>query len=69
MARVGNRRAPHRAGGGKAHGPVPRDRSFVMNKKQRLLGLKTMMTACLFENKFVFVDSEELEVPKTKYLH
>ena len=35
-ARIGDKRAPHLKGGGKAHGPVPRDRSINMNKKTRL---------------------------------
>ena len=32
-ARQGNRRAPQRAGGGKAHGPVPRSLEFPVNNK------------------------------------
>ena len=33
MARIGNKRAPQRAGGGKAHGPVPRDLTEKINAK------------------------------------
>lgn len=64
-ARQGNKRAPQRAGGGKAHGPVPRSLEYPINNKQRLLALKIMLSAKLFEDKLIFVDSEELEYPKT----
>ena len=36
MARIGNKRAPQRAKGGKAHGPVPRDLTEKINGKTRL---------------------------------
>ena len=35
MARIGNRRAPQRAGGGKAHGPVRRELTEKLNAKVR----------------------------------
>lgn len=38
-ARIGNRRAPQRAGGGAAHGPVPRDLTEKINAKQRVKAL------------------------------
>ena len=68
MARVGNRRAPQRVGGGKAHGPVPRSLEFPVNNKTRLLAMKIMLSAKLFEEKLIFVDSEELAFPKTQLL-
>ena len=55
-------------GGGKAWGPVPRDLTFPINAKVRLLALKCMLSAKLFEEKLVFIDSEALEFPKTQYL-
>lgn len=64
-ARQGNKRAPQRAGGGKAHGTVPRSLEYPINNKQRLLGLKIMLSAKLFEQKLIFIDSEELQYPKT----
>ena len=36
MTRLGERRAPGRAQGAKAHGPVPRDMSVDLNPKMRL---------------------------------
>lgn len=59
-ARQGNKRAPQRAGGGKAHGAVPRSLEFPINNKQRLLALKILLSAKLYENKLIFVDTEEL---------
>ena len=67
-ARQGNKRAPQREGGGKAHGPVPRSLQFPINHKQRLQGLKIMLSAKLFEDRLIFIDSEELDYPKTQLL-
>lgn len=67
-ARQGNRRAPQRRGGGKAHGPVPRSLEFSTNSKLRLLGLRTLLSAKLYEDRLVFIDSEHIEYPKTSYL-
>lgn len=64
-SRQGNKRAPQRAGGGTAHGPVPRDLSFPINEKVRLLALKTMLSAKLYEDRLIFIETEELEFPKT----
>ena len=68
-ARQGNKRAPHLYGGAKAHGKVPRDFTIKLNKKYLLLGLKTMLSTWLFENKFIFIQDEKLEYPKTKILN
>ena len=67
-ARQGNKRAHGRVGGGKAWGPVPRDLTFPINAKVRLLALKSMLSAKLFEDKLVFIDSEALDLPKTQIL-
>jgi large subunit ribosomal protein L4 len=67
-ARKGNKRAHGRVGGGKAWGPVPRDLTFPINAKVRLLALKCMLSAKLFEDKLVFIDSEAIELPKTQIL-
>ena len=67
-ARQGNRRAPQRAGGGVAHGVVPRCMGFPINAKLRLLAIKTMLSARLFEDRVIFIDSEAIEHPKTQML-
>lgn len=50
------------------HGPVPRCLGFPINNKLRLLALKTLLSAKLFEDKVVFVDTEKIEYPKTTFL-
>jgi large subunit ribosomal protein L4 len=67
-SRQGNKRAPQRKGGGVTHGPVPRCLGFPINNKMRLLALKTLLSAKLFEEKLIFIDTEALEFPKTQLL-
>jgi len=69
MARQGDKRAPHLKKGGKAHGPVPRDYYFPINEKVRLLALKTILSARLYEERIVLIDSEKLDYQKTRYLN
>ena len=59
-ARQGNKRAPQRAGGGVAHGVTPRCLGFPINAKLRLLAIKTMLSARLFEDRVIFIDSEAI---------
>ena len=68
-ARQGDKRAPHLHKGGKAHGPVPKDYSFPVNEKVRMLALKTLLSAKLYEEKIILIDSEKLEYGKTVYLN
>jgi large subunit ribosomal protein L4 len=67
-ARQGDKRAPHLWKGGKAHGAKPVDYTFPLNEKIRILGLKTLLSARLYEEKIVLIDSEAIEYGKTKYL-
>lgn len=68
MARIGNKRAPHRAGGGAAHGPKLRNLTEGCNAKLRLKALKIMLSAKLYEDRLILIDSEELEHGRTAYL-
>lgn len=68
-ARQGDKRAPHLWKGGKAHGPKPMDYTYPLNEKTRLLALKTLLSARLYEEKIILIDSEVLDYGKTKYLH
>jgi large subunit ribosomal protein L4 len=68
MARIGNRRAPQRRKGGKAHGPVPRDLTEKINTKLRIKALQVMLSAKLYEDRIVLIESEKLEYLKTNYL-
>ncbi len=65
-ARQGTIRAPHYRGGGIVFGPSPRSYGFKMNKKERVLALKTALSEKVKENKLVIVDSLELTGTKTK---
>ena len=63
-ARQGSIRAPQWRGGGVAIGPVPRTYDKKMNRKERVLALKTALTTKLED--FVIVDELTLSTPKTK---
>lgn len=67
-ARQGNKRSPHLHGGGKAHGRVPRDFTTDINGKYLSKAFKTTLSALLYENRLVFIDSEKLDTIKTKFL-
>ncbi|GHU10734.1 50S ribosomal protein L4 [Alphaproteobacteria bacterium] len=67
-ARHGARTANIFVGGGVAFGPTPRCHCFKLNKKVRLLALKTLLTLKLTENNLVVFDDLELESSKTKVL-
>jgi hypothetical protein len=48
---------------------VPKDYYFPINEKIRLLALKTILSARLFEDRLVLIDTEKIDFPKTKFLH
>jgi large subunit ribosomal protein L4 len=65
-ARQGSIRAPQWTGGGVVFAPVPRDYSIKMNKKERRLALKSVLTSAVQENKFIVIDELSLSESKTK---
>ena len=65
-ARQGSIRAPQWRGGGIALGPVPRDYSLKMNRKERKLALKSALTYKARDKEIIVVDKINLDVPKTK---
>ena len=65
-ARQGSIRAPQWRGGGIALGPVPRDYSLKMNRKERKLALKSVLTYKAHDKEIIVVDKITLDVPKTK---
>ncbi len=67
-ARQGSIRATQWVGGGIAGGVTPRDYTFKINKKERVLALKSALTYKLKNNELVVVDSIKLETLKTKEL-
>lgn len=67
-ARQGSIRAPHYRGGGVAFGVSPRSYTFKMNKKERVLALRSALTLKANEKALVVVDSLNVESIKTKDL-
>lgn len=65
-ARQGSTRAPQWTGGGVVFAPKPRDYSFKMNKKEKQLALKSVLTSRVQENKFIVVDAIKMDEKKTK---
>ncbi len=65
-ARQGSIRAPQWKGGGVVFAPVPRDYSFKMNKKEKRIALKSVLTEAVNENKFLVIDELKLDEIKTK---
>lgn len=67
-ARHGNKKAPQFRGGGKAHGPVVRDHAHDLNKKFRVLALKTALSAKAKAGQLIVLDAATVAEPKTKLL-
>ena len=65
-ARQGSIRAPQWVGGGVALGPVPRDYSIKMNRKERRLALKSALSYKVREENLIVVDNIEVASNKTK---
>ena len=65
-ARQGSIRATQWRGGGIAFGVTPRDYTFKINKKERVLALKTALTEKLQAKELIVLDKIELATLKTK---
>ena len=65
-ARQGSIRAPQCIKGGIALGPRPRSYTYRINKKERQLALKSVLSAKLAEKELVVVDKLDLKEIKTK---
>jgi large subunit ribosomal protein L4 len=65
-ARIGSTRAPQWRGGGVVFGPTPRSYAFKLNRKVKQLGLKSVLSYKVQENKFVAVEAIKFEEVKTK---
>ena len=65
-ARQGSTRAPHMVGGGVVHGPKPRNYEKKVNKKVRLLAIKSALSAKVANGNLIVLDDFVLETPKTK---
>jgi len=65
-ARQGSIRAVQWTGGGVAFAPKPRDYSIKLNKKEKRIALKSVLTSRVNESKMIVLDSLELAEIKTK---
>ena len=65
-ARQGSIRASHYRHGGIVFGPVPRDYSKKMNKKEKRLALKSALSYKVLDKELVVVSTIEFETNKTK---
>ncbi len=65
-ARQGSIRAPHRKGGGVAHGPHPRKYTQAMPRKMRRLAVRSALSAKYAAGAIRFVDQISFEKPRTK---
>jgi large subunit ribosomal protein L4 len=65
-ARRGDINSPLLVGGGRVFGPKPRDYSFKLNKKVKVLARKSALSYKAKENAIVVVEDFSLETPKTK---
>ena len=67
-ARQGSNKPPNFRGGAVSMGPMNRDYSFSLNKKEKKLALKSALSAKVNEDKFLIIDSFEISSFKTKDL-
>jgi len=65
-ARQGTIRAPHMVGGGRAHGPLPRDYTQKLPKKVQKLARKSVLSAKAQAEKVMILEDFSFEAPKTK---
>lgn len=65
-ARHGSRNAPIFVGGGKAHGPKPRDYTQKMPRKMRRQALRCTLSALVRDEQLVLLDAWDIDEPKTK---
>ncbi|MDR2791513.1 MAG: 50S ribosomal protein L4 [Tannerellaceae bacterium] len=65
-ARRGDINSPVLIGGGRVFGPRPRDYSFKLNKKVKILARKSALASKAQENAIIVVEDFTLEAPRTK---
>ena len=65
-ARQGSIRAPQWIKGGIALGPKPRSYKYTVNKKEKRLAIKSVLSSKVLENELVVVDKLPLKEIKTK---
>lgn len=67
-ARQGSIRAPQWIKGGIALGPKPRSYTYRVNKKEKQLAIRSILSAKVLDNELTVVDKLEVKEPKTKVM-
>ena len=67
-ARQGSIRAPQWIKGGIALGPKPRSYSYRVNKKEKQLAIRSLLSAKVLDNELTVVDKLEVKEPKTSVM-
>jgi len=67
-ARQGSSKPPHFRGGATSMGPVNRDHSFNLNKKEKKLAIKSALSSKISEDNIIFIESLSVGSHKTKSL-
>lgn len=65
-ARRGDIKSPVLVGGGRVFGPTPRDYSFKLNKKVKVLARKSALAYKAKESAIIVVEDFDFDAPKTK---
>ena len=65
-ARAGDIKNPLFRGGGRVFGPRPRDYSFKLNKKVKVLARKSALSYKAKDNQITLVEDFKMEAPKTQ---
>lgn len=67
-ARQGSTRSPQWTGGGVVFAPKPRNYSFKMNRKEKVLAIKSALTSRVEEKKIFVLDELNFDAIKTKQM-
>ena len=67
-ARQGSIRAPQWIKGGIALGPKPRSYKYRVNRKEKQLAIKSLLSSKVLDNELTVVDKLEVKEPKTKVM-
>ena len=65
-ARQGSLKSPINRGGGVIFAPKPRDYSYKLPKKVKVLGMKSALSGKVKDNEFIILNELNLDAPKTK---
>lgn len=65
---MGSVRSPNRVGGGRAHGPKPRDYYYEIPKKVRRLAIRSALTRQAQQDAVLIIEDLKFNLPRTKQM-